>query len=150
MTRRTSSPKASILNAMFIMLTLVFAYFLNEEKVEHQETKNTLTQKEQVINTLITDTSFSHKRIKQYLWSIKEKDKEISFLRLTNRSVLGKTLTDSIVRENIRLKLVVDSLEYELDQYEDNAYLDEKSQQILRFNKKLSTHPRNATLALQE
>lgn len=150
MTKKVFSRRSSIVNVIFIILTLVFGYLLNKEKVDHQETKNTLTQKEEVIDQLVADTSFSHKRIKQYIWLIKERNREISFLRLTNRSILGKTATDSIVRENIRFKLVVDSLKYELEQYEDNAYLDERSQKIFRFNQKNSTHPRNMDLALKE
>ncbi len=150
MTKKVFPRRSSIVNVVFIILTLVFGYLLNKEKVDHQETKNTLTQKEEVIDQLVTDTSFSNKKIKQCVWLIKERNREISFLRLTNRSILGKTATDSIVRENIRFKLVVDSLKYELEQYEDNAYLDEKSQQIFRLYKETSSHSRNVTLAFQE
>jgi hypothetical protein len=131
------------------VLTLIFGYFLNQEKIDHQQTRDILVEKDQVINRLVHDTSLLHKGVREHIWLIKEKDREISFLRLTNRSILGKTLTDSIVRENMRMKLVIDSLTYELEQYEDNAALDERSQKIFRFNQKNSTHPRNMDLALQ-
>ncbi len=149
MTKQTFPRRSSILSFMFIVLTLVFGYLLNEEKVDHQQTRDILVEKDQVINQLVHDTSLLHKGVREHIWLIKEKDREISFLRLTNRSILGKTLTDSIVRENMRMKLVIDSLSYELEQFEDNAALDIKSQEILRLYNKTSTHPRNMDLALQ-
>lgn len=141
--------RSSISNVIFIVLTLVFGYFLNQEKIDHQMTKDDLVLEQQLTSRLVADTMRYFEENKSLLWFLKEVKKQNGDLKRSNKSFLGQTATDSLMRIIVDLKMENSILQHELEQYEDNAALDERSQKIFRFNQKNSTHPRNMELALQ-
>jgi hypothetical protein len=146
----TLAKAATVLNFLCAGLILLFWLALDKEESAHQTTKDDLVSEQQVTTQLIADTTRLFEENKSLLWLLDEIKKQNGDLKKSSKSFLGQTSTDSLLRENVELKMQNSILQHELEQYEDNASIDEKSQEILRLYNKTSTHPRGKELALKE